>query len=164
MSPKKFVESRNEMECILHEETVGYLGMSVDGAPYVVPLNYGYVDGRVLFHCALKGQKLDYLRANPRVCFTVGRQKESPVRHPQGAICNIDTDSVICYGVARIVEELAERREVLDVFNHCLAPDAPPITLEDAAKCCAVEITLTEMTGRRERASGRTRWHHRFDG
>ena len=27
---------------------------------------------------------------------------------------------------------------------------------EDAAKCCAVEITLTEMTGRRERETGRT--------
>jgi nitroimidazol reductase NimA-like FMN-containing flavoprotein (pyridoxamine 5'-phosphate oxidase superfamily) len=163
MSPKKFVESRDDMESILREESVGYLGMSMDGMPYVVPLNYSYVDGKVLFHCALAGKKLDYLRANPQVCFTVGRQSGSPIRHPQGALCHGETDSVMCYGVARIVENIEERREVLDAFNHCLQPDAPPITLEDASKCFAVEIRLTEMTGRRERGLERTRWHYSFD-
>ena len=55
----EFIESREEMEAILREINFGFLGMSVDGAPYVVPLNHAYVDGKILFHCALEGKKLD---------------------------------------------------------------------------------------------------------
>jgi nitroimidazol reductase NimA-like FMN-containing flavoprotein (pyridoxamine 5'-phosphate oxidase superfamily) len=163
MSSKQFNESREEMEKILREETLGYLGLSMDGMPYVVPLNYGYVEGKILFHCALTGKKLEYLRANPQVCFTVGRQAGKIVRHPQGARCHVKNDSVICYGKARIVEDVEERREILNMFNHCLQPDAEEITLAAAAKCYAVEITITEMTGRQQREKTHTYWRYRFE-
>ena len=163
MPSKKFNKSREEMERILYEETMGYLGLSMDGMPYVVPLNYGYVEGKILFHGALTGKKLNYLRANPQVCFTVGRQSGPPVRHPQGALCHVDNDSVICYGIARIVENVAERRKVLDTFNRYLQPDAEEITLEAASKCCAVEIKVAEMTGRQQRGLKRTYWRYSFE-
>jgi nitroimidazol reductase NimA-like FMN-containing flavoprotein (pyridoxamine 5'-phosphate oxidase superfamily) len=105
MTLREFIESREEMEKLLREEVVGYLGLSMDGKPYVVPLNYGYADGKILFHCALTGKKLDYLRANPHVCFTVGRQAGEVRRHA-GDPCHVDSDSVICYGKARVVEDL----------------------------------------------------------
>ena len=66
MPAKEFDESCEEIESILREETLGYLGLSMDGMPYVVPLNYGYVEGKVLFHCALAGKKLDYLKMRHR--------------------------------------------------------------------------------------------------
>ena len=163
MPPRKFDESREEMESILREETLGYLGLSMEGMPYVVPLNYGYVEGKILIHCALMGKKLDYLKANPQVCFTVGRQSGRVRRHPQGATCHVDNDSVICYGIARVVEDVEERRKVLDAFNRCLQPDAEEITLEAASKCCAVEIKVAEMTGRQQRRGGRTYWRYNFE-
>ena len=55
MPPRDFLVSRTEMERILREEAIGYLGLSVDGRPYVVPLNYCYLEGKILFHCALTG-------------------------------------------------------------------------------------------------------------
>jgi len=163
MPPRKIDESREEMEKILREETLGYLGLSMEEMPYVVPLNYAYVEGKILFHCALTGKKLDYLKANPRVCFTVGRQSGRVRRHPQGATCHTDNDSIICYGAARVVEDVEERRKVLDAFNHCLQPDAEDITFEAASKCYAVEIKVAEMTGRRQRREGRTYWRYSFE-
>jgi nitroimidazol reductase NimA-like FMN-containing flavoprotein (pyridoxamine 5'-phosphate oxidase superfamily) len=163
MAARRFVESRTEMERILREETVGYLGLAVDGQPYVVPLNYGYVDGRILFHCALSGRKLDAIRANPRVCFTVGRQSGEVRRHGTGDPCHVDSDSVICFGTARIVEDLGERERVLNEFNHCLRPQAEPITREEAEGCCAVEIIVQDMTGRQERERKRTYWRYCFE-
>ena len=162
-SVKKFIESHDEMERILREETLGYLGLSMNGNPYVVPLNYVYVEGNILFHCALTGKKLDYLKANPQVCFSVGRQWGEVVRHPQGAQCQADHDSVICYGVARIVENVEERRRILEIFNHYLQPEAGEITLEAASKCCAVEIKIGEMTGRQQRGQQRTYWRYSFN-
>lgn len=163
MNPQKqFADSLEEMEKVLREERIGYLGLSGQGSPYVVPLNFGYVDGRILFHCALEGTKLDCIRANPRVCFAVSRQFGEVVPHPQGASCHVNSDSVLCYGTARILEDLQERRSALDAFNHCLQPDARPVSLEDIARCYAVEITVALMTGRTERDGKCTHWKHEF--
>jgi nitroimidazol reductase NimA-like FMN-containing flavoprotein (pyridoxamine 5'-phosphate oxidase superfamily) len=150
------------MEQILHQETIGYLGLAMEDQPYVVPLNYAYLEGRILFHCALGGKKLDYLRANPRVCFTVGRQSGEVRRHAEGDPCHVDSDSVICYGQARVIEDLAERKSALDAFHRCFRPDAAEISLDAASRCCAVEIRVAEMTGRREQAGECTYWKYSF--
>lgn len=162
MSKKEFIYSRVEMEEILNEENVGFLGLSVKDDPYVIPVNYVYDKGRIIFHCALDGKKLNYMRANPRVCFTVGRQCGKVVRHPQGATCHVENDSVVCYGLARIVEPIEERLELLNIFNHRLQPDAPEIPAEDGAKCYAVVIEIEQMTGRRQREKGYTYWRFQF--
>jgi nitroimidazol reductase NimA-like FMN-containing flavoprotein (pyridoxamine 5'-phosphate oxidase superfamily) len=158
MTSTESTEARREMERVLREEKIGYLGISAVGSPYVIPLNYAYIDGTVLFHCARKGRKLDLIRANPRVAFTVGRQFGEVVRHPQGALCHVNSDSVICFGTARIVENLEERTRLLNAFNRRLQPDAEDIPLEEASKCYAVEIRVTEMTGRQERDGKCTFW------
>lgn len=156
MSKKEFINSRVEMEEILNEENVGFLGLSMKDEPYVIPVNYVYDQQRIIFHCALEGKKLDFIQGNPRVCFTVGRQCGKIVRHPQGATCHVENDSVVCYGRARIVEPIDERLELLNIFNHRLQPDAPDIPAQDGAKCYAVVIKVQQMTGRRQREKGYT--------
>ncbi len=163
MQSREFLESRQEMERLLREETIGYLGLSMGDNPYVVPLNYAYVDGRILFHCAMTGKMLDYLKRNQQVCFAVGRQSGEVRRHAEGNPCHVGSDSVSCYARARIVEDLEERKEVLDTFNRCFRPDAEEIALEEARKCCAVVIKIIEMTGRRERERERTYWRYSFE-
>ena len=146
------------MESILREERWGCLGLSMEGQPYVVPLNYAYVDGKILFHCALKGRKLDAIRANPNVCFVVARQM-GPVRdHTVSKTCHVDCDSVICSGTARIVEDLGEHADVLNAFNRAFYADAGDLATNSVRGCAAVEIAITEMTGRTERDGKRTLW------
>jgi hypothetical protein len=163
MSSREFIESRDEMEAILREEVVGYLGLSMDGQPYVVPLNYAYVEAKIYFHCALTGAKLDAIRANPQVCFTVARQTGRVREHANQDPCHVDSDSVICYGTARIIETAEGRQPALDAFNGRFNSDAEPISLKRAEDCGAVEIAIHEMTGRRERERQRTCWRWRFE-
>lgn len=162
MEEPVFIDSRDEMEQILREEVLGYLGLVGDGQPYVVPLNYAYAAGKILFHCALTGQKLDAIRRNPHVCFTVGRQK-GEMRDHTGAPCHVDSDSVICYGQARLLDDLTERAAALNAFNRHYRPEAPDLPQERVAQCMAVEITIAEMTGRRERDRHRTYWRAAFE-
>jgi nitroimidazol reductase NimA-like FMN-containing flavoprotein (pyridoxamine 5'-phosphate oxidase superfamily) len=162
MAKREFVESKDAMEALLREEEVGYLGLAGAGRPYVVPLNYTYTEGKILFHCALDGAKLDHIRANPQVCFTVARQTGRVREHAGQDPCHVDSDSVICTGRARIVETAKERKVLLDVFNRRYTPDAEPISQKRAETCGAVEIAIEEMTGRRERERGVTYWRHRF--
>ncbi|MFI5341895.1 MAG: pyridoxamine 5'-phosphate oxidase family protein [Candidatus Methylomirabilales bacterium] len=161
MDEPVFLDSREEMEQILREEVLGYLGLAGDGQPYVVPLNYAYTAGKILFHCALTGQKLDAIRRNPHVCFTVARQTGA-VRDHAGSVCHGDSDSVICSGRARLLDDLPERAAALNAFNRRYRPEAPDLPRERVAQCMAVEITLAAMTGRRERDRHRTFWRSAF--
>ena len=164
MNQQTFVESRDEMEKLLQEESIGYLGLSGDGGPYVVPLNYAYSKGRIVFHCAIEGKKLDMMRSNHQVCFTVGRQVGEVRDHAGGNLCHVESDSVICYGVARIIEDLGERETLLNAFNRRFRPDAPDVLMERVKSCGVVEIKVSEMTGRRERDRKRTYWRYTFKG
>jgi nitroimidazol reductase NimA-like FMN-containing flavoprotein (pyridoxamine 5'-phosphate oxidase superfamily) len=162
MGGPAFIDSREEMEQILREEVLGYLGLSADGQPYVVPLNYAYQAGKILFHCALEGQKLDAIRRNPRVCFTVSRQTGAVRDHAGGPPCHLDSQSVICYGRARVLDELAERERALNAFNRRYHPDVPDLARQRVEKCATVEIVITEMTGRQERDRTLTYWRFAF--
>jgi nitroimidazol reductase NimA-like FMN-containing flavoprotein (pyridoxamine 5'-phosphate oxidase superfamily) len=156
---REFIDSKLDMEQILKEQLWGNLGLIDGDQPYVVPLNYGYVDGKILFHCGLEGRKLDCLRANPRVCFTVARQSGAVTPHPGGNPCHVDNDSVICFGTARIVQGDEDRKRLLNAFNQVFRPGAK-LPMNEIPACHVVEITITEMTGRREKDYKVTNWRH----
>ena len=84
------------------------------------------------------------------------------VSHPQGSECNSDSDSVICYGKARIIDDIEERRKILNIFNHCLQPEANELSVDEVKNCSAVEILVEEMTDRTERDSKCIYWKHQF--
>ena len=50
--------------------------VSPDNEPYGVPLNYCYVNQSIYFHCAVEGQKLDYISCNPKVSFCIVGETE----------------------------------------------------------------------------------------
>ena len=69
------ITDENQIMAIMDAGKVLHLGLCVDNEPYVVPMNYGYTkeDGKlvVYLHSAVRGKKLDMLRANPRVFFSL---------------------------------------------------------------------------------------------
>ena len=72
MRRKRQQLSPEETEAILSRRTNGVLAVLGDeGYPYAVPLSYVWHDGRIYFHCAKSGHKLDAIRACDKVCFTV---------------------------------------------------------------------------------------------
>lgn len=150
---RNFIKSIETIEKLLKDENLGFLSMSMDNIPYTVPITYGYYNGRILFHCAKHGKKLEFIRQNPKVCFTIGHHFGHFVSHPQGAVCHVHSNSVICYGNARIVEDEMERCKTLNVFNKCIQPNAREIRIEEIKNCYAIDIVIHKMTARIERES-----------
>ena len=66
----------DEIESVLHRHHVGRLACLVAGEPYLVPITYAYRDG-VLYGHTMPGQKLDAMRAEPRVAFEVDERWEA---------------------------------------------------------------------------------------
>ena len=57
---KKQALSGAECEAVLERGTHGVLALAGDdGYPYAVPLSYLYADGKLVFHCAKAGHKMD---------------------------------------------------------------------------------------------------------
>lgn len=151
---------RDFMEHLLHSEEVGRLGLACDDQPYVVAINYTYTDRQILIHCALEGKKLDMIARNPSACFEVSRQQGQAVPHG-GNQCDMPFESVLCFGQARVVDDIGERVEILNSFQARY--DTPektrdPLDAEAAAKCGAIVIDVRRMTGRKHPGDHRFEW------
>jgi nitroimidazol reductase NimA-like FMN-containing flavoprotein (pyridoxamine 5'-phosphate oxidase superfamily) len=147
------------MEQIVCAGDLGYLALTSD-EPYVIPINYTYCAGRILFHCALEGRKLDLIRADPTVCMAVARQEGHPAPHA-GDACDNPFESVLCWGEARVIDDLDKRQAILNEFQARYdTPDhkREPISRERTEKCGAVEIVVTRMTGRKVSGKEKVAW------
>ena len=104
---------------ILDAGKVLHLGLAVDNEPYVVPMNYGYVleDGRLVLylHSAVRGKKLDMLRANPKVSFSIDCDRmpfEGRVPCQYGLVYS----SVMGRGKATLVEDVEEKKQAMTIL------------------------------------------------
>ena len=62
--------SEEESISILQKSTAGTLALLGDNDyPYAVPISYVYADGRLYFHSALSGHKVDAIRSVKRHLF-----------------------------------------------------------------------------------------------
>lgn len=108
---KESLLTEKEINEILLQAPVGYLALSKDDWPYVIPLNYLFYDDEVFFHCAQKGRKIDYIKANPKACFHVGKTGEL-IRGKNPCSYNFKYHSVIIEGAMVEVCE-SEAKEVI---------------------------------------------------
>ncbi len=116
-----------------------------DGYPYITPVNYIFYKGSVYFHCAHKGEKLDNIARDNRVCFEVDIPLSyfdlayDPTRPP----CQVHQfyHCVIIRGRAEIVEDTVEKVASLNALMaaHEERPDFDLITDEiPAVSLCTV--------------------------
>ena len=63
---------KDECERILESAYRGVLSVIGDGGyPYSLPINFVFEDGKLIFHSAREGHKLDAIRTSDKACFTV---------------------------------------------------------------------------------------------
>lgn len=133
---------------ILRRGTTGVLGLADEaGQPYTVPLNYVYHEGHIYFHCAAEGKKLELIRRNPKVSFCViGRDTLVPEKW------TTRYESVIVTGTARQLETRQEKRDAMLILMGSLLGSGakmPDCMGGDFSRMAVVDITVTEMTGKR---------------
>lgn len=143
----KELTGTKEIEAVLESALICRLGMIAGGEPYVVPMNFAYAGGRLYFHSAAAGRKIEALRTSPRVCFEAEAGVEVYRGQEGQSSCSWSMSyySVIGYGSVRFIDDPEEKRNVLDRLATRLgAPDSrsvPFVESEAAAVCIfAVEI------------------------
>jgi nitroimidazol reductase NimA-like FMN-containing flavoprotein (pyridoxamine 5'-phosphate oxidase superfamily) len=145
------VLTREETIDFLAQETIGHLATyDPTGYPYITPLNYVYYQGKIYFHCAPEGRKLDNLAANNRLCFEVSRI-DRKLFAPLPCKCSTRYTSALVFGTAGIVADPARKIAVLHALTETYAAGRsfPPVEAARAARCTVVEITIDSLEGKR---------------
>jgi nitroimidazol reductase NimA-like FMN-containing flavoprotein (pyridoxamine 5'-phosphate oxidase superfamily) len=162
-----------EMEQILQKAEVGRLALCKNSTPYIIPLNFAYLKGKVGFHCDWKGKKLDIMSQNPNCCFEVD-EYVGEVNYHYDALCHLDYDSVIASGKARIEKDpdaIWEFFQVLhakykEIYRKPIENGGKVFDRKRVSEACCVIIDVEELTGRRERTTegklNKITWKHRF--
>lgn len=119
------------------------LGLVSMGEPYVVPVNFVYLDGSVFFHCACEGRKHGALSSGGRVCVEFDETLGTDV---PGA----DTwyRSVIAWGEPLFVEDIPEKKRILELLCLKYLGKVRRITDTMAEGTCVVKIPLEAVTGK----------------
>ena len=149
MRRKRQALTQAQCQAILEQGSCGVLALSGDdGYPYAVPLSYLYHQGKLYFHCAKSGHKLDALRREPKASFCVVAQDQvAPLEY------TTLYRSVIVFGRLRELEDDGEKRAAIEALALKYAPQDTPAHREEAIQrdwgpLCVLELTPEHVSGK----------------
>ena len=105
---------KEDARALLHAHHFGRWGCVVNGAPYVVPINYLY-NGEDLYMHALPGLKIRAMREAPQICLQVDEVKD-----------DYNWRSVIAFGEYEEVTDTVERERLMGAMFQRL-PHLTPV-------------------------------------
>ncbi len=136
-----------DVEAVLDRCQHGVLACAGDdGYPLAVPLNYVYTAGRIYFHTARAGHKMDAIAADPKVSFAVIDQ-DMIVSSEYTSYYR----SVIAFGRARIAdggERLAAFRALNDKYCTDRPPEERQAEVDRCERAAIVAIDIDHVTGK----------------
>ena len=149
MRRKRQALTQAQCQAILEQGSCGVLALSGDdGYPYAVPLSYLYHQGKLYFHCAKSGHKLDALRREPKASFCVVAQDQvAPLEY------TTLYRSVIVFGRLRELEDDGEKRAAIEALALKYAPQDTPAHRGEAIRrdwgpLCVLELTPEHVSGK----------------
>jgi nitroimidazol reductase NimA-like FMN-containing flavoprotein (pyridoxamine 5'-phosphate oxidase superfamily) len=109
---EKAVVDRAEIEGYIDQAKVCRIGLLDGDEAYIVPMNFGHVDGCLFFHSAKAGRKIELIRRNGRASFEIDIDL-GLVTDPDAYRCTNHFISVMGTGPIELVEDEAERMKGL---------------------------------------------------
>ncbi len=148
---RRFKQQLSDEECIavLKTETRGVLSvLDDDGYPYGIPMNHWYCenDGKLYFHGAKEGHKIDIIQKCNKVCYTVFDK----------GYCNKDewalnVRSVVVFGKISFVTDEKKANVICSALCRKFTEDEEYLRRElesSLSKVQCLELTPKHITGK----------------
>lgn len=129
-------------EKILREGEFGTLALAGDdGYCYAVPLNYAFDDGKIYFHSAKTGHKIDAITRHANVSFCVVGRHEVIAEEFTSYYA-----SAIAFGKIRIADDTAEKIRALELLADKYSPNVDKnLRAKEIARVDAVKVMILEI-------------------
>lgn len=136
---------------ILDAGIMAHVGYVIDGQPFVTPTAY-WREGRTLYwHGAAASRMLNTVAEGTPVCVTVSFLDGFVVGR-SGITHSLNYRSVMAFGRARAVMDLAAKRRAMDAFIDRLYAGRPvklrPTTDEELTRIAVVEMEIEEASAK----------------
>lgn len=120
----KQIDDPKVFDEILTQGKYTIIAMCGNAEPYIVTMNYGYDRDKnaLYYHCAKKGLKIDFIRANPDVCATVIEDRGYKMDE-----CDHAYRTIVFWGTMHIVDDLDEKKHALEILLHHLEENPDPV-------------------------------------
>lgn len=136
-----------ECETLISQSARGNLAVLGDeDYPYIIPLDYVYFDGKIYFHGALEGHKVDSIRKHDKVSFLI---VDDGVKN--GDNWWLTFKSVICFGKIREVCDKELTLRILGLFGDKYFPES--VNTQDEIQkhidhTLILELTIEHISGK----------------
>lgn len=117
------------------------------GYPYAVPMSYCYVNGKIFFHCAKSGHKIDAVRSCGKASFCV-------IDQDQIVPAEFTTyfRSAIAFGRIREIQDDAEKLAAITLLAEKYSPDYTEGRIAEIQRefnvLCMLELRIEHMSGK----------------
>lgn len=148
MRRKRQQLSEEESIGILQKATAGTLALLGDnGYPYAVPISYVYADGKLYFHSALSGHKVDAIRNCDKASFCViDKDDVQPEKY------TTYFRSVIAFGRIHIIEDAQEKLETARLLGDRYNPNQEEALQKELEKGLSrmvmIRFDIEHLTGK----------------
>ena len=152
----KFREMRRHHQQLPDEESIGILQKATSGTlallgdggyPYAVPISYVYDDGKLYFHSAMSGHKVDAIRGCDKASFCVIDQDSV-----RPAEYTTYYRSVIAFGRISIVEDESEKLAIARILGNRYNPNQEEALQKELehglARMVAIRLDIEHLTGK----------------
>jgi uncharacterized protein len=139
---------RADLDAVLDAGLICHLGVTIDGAPVVLPTGYGRVGDTLYLHGS---------SANKSLLAAVGQQACVTITLLDGLVCaravfhhSMNYRSAVIFGEARLVTEAEEKLAALEAVTDHLVPGrwqhARPPTRKELAATAVLALPLDEAS------------------
>lgn len=109
-----FIEDREEINEVIRACKTCFVGMSLNNAPYVLPMNFALEEDTIILHSAQEGRMWETMKQNPQVCinWTLGEELAwQDVR--VGCSYRVKSKSVVVEGTIEFINDYDEKYRLL---------------------------------------------------
>ncbi|UKK47140.1 NimIJ family nitroimidazole resistance protein [Prevotella sp. E9-3] len=151
-----FREMRRKRQQLTEEDSIAILQKATSGTlallgdddyPYAVPISYVYHDGKLFFHSAMAGHKVDAIRKCDKASFCVIEQDNI-----QPEKFTTFFRSVIAFGRIHIVEDEQEKLQMVRMLGNRYNPNQDEALQKEIesgfSHMLAIRFDIEHLTGK----------------
>lgn len=145
----KEITDRQQIEEILNKAEIIRLAMVDNGLPYIVAMNFAYVDGFIYMHSAKEGRKIDILMKENTIAFQTDTGAELVMKE-EACSCGMRYMSVFGTGKAVLIDEKEEKTRALDaIMNKHTGRTGFEYSEKVFERTLVIKVEIESMTGKK---------------
>jgi len=143
----KEIQDSKIIEEILNKSLICRIALFDEEYPYIVPMNYGYHNQSLYFHCALKGKKIDLINKNNKVAFEIEYFHEI-IKKELSCDWSTKYRSLMGTGSIEILTDSDEKRKGLDILMQQHGREVNTYDEKSLKRVVVLKLSIKELSAK----------------